>query len=64
MMIAGVGSLDVTPDWELTFERDGDGRIVVAVRSEDPEKAESAVEVLDELEPVSVRQVDARGRPL
>lgn len=64
MMIAGVGSLDVTPDWELTFERDGAGRIMVAVGSEDPKAAQEAVDVLHDLEPVAVKQVDASGHRL
>jgi outer membrane lipoprotein SlyB len=64
VMIAGVSSLPVTPDWELTFERDRDGRIMVAVGAEDPAKAQEAAQVLDELQPVSVKQVDASGRPL
>ncbi len=63
MMVAGVGSIDVTPDWELTFERDHAGRIMVAVGSEDPEAAQKVIEVLHDLEPVEVKQVNASGRP-
>ena len=64
MMIAGVGSIDVTPDWELTFDREREGRIMVAVGSEDPEMAQSAADVFHDLQPISVKQVDARGRQI
>jgi hypothetical protein len=64
MMIGGVGSLPVTPDWELTFEGDREGRVMVAVGADDPAKAREAREVLDGLDPVSVKQVDAAGRPV
>ncbi|MFY9588652.1 MAG: hypothetical protein WAT66_14505 [Actinomycetota bacterium] len=64
MMLAGVGTLDVTPDWELTFERDSAGRIMVAVGSEDRKQAQEAADVLHDLNPLSVKQVDAAGLPL
>lgn len=63
MMVAGVGSLDMTPDWELTFE-DQPGRILVAVGAEDPDALGRAGEVLKDLDPVDVRRVDERGRPV
>jgi len=64
MMIAGVGSIDVTPDWERTFEPDQAGPVTVAVGSDDEQKVERAEEAIQDLDPVEVKRVDDRGEPV
>ena len=64
MMIAGVGTIDVTPDWERTFDRDQAGPVTVAVGSDDPNKVARAQEAISGLDPIEVKRVDERGDPV
>ncbi len=60
-MVAGVASIDVTPDWERTFERDKAGPVTVAVGSDDGDKVERAQEAIEDLSPIEVHRVDEHG---
>lgn len=64
MMVAGVGSIDVTPDWERTFEQDRAGPVTVAAGSDDPIKVAQAEEALRDLDPINVSRVDEHGQPV
>lgn len=64
MMIAGVGSIDVTPDWERTFEPQRPGPVTVAVGSDDEGKVARAEEAIQDLDPIEVTRVDDRGEPV
>lgn len=50
LMVGGVSSIDVTPDWELTFEPAA-GPVVVEVTTDDPSEATTATNVLSERHP-------------
>jgi len=54
LMIGGVSSMDVTPDWELTFESTP-GPVVVEVTTDDPSEATVAEDVLSERHPKDIR---------
>jgi hypothetical protein len=64
LLLAGVGSLDVTPDWERTFEGDRTGPVTVSAGSDDPVKVAQAQSALRDLDPIDLARVDERGAPL
>jgi len=55
VMIGGVSSIDVAPDWELTFEPERGEGVVVEVRSVDPNEVSLAEQVLEKSHPRRIR---------
>jgi hypothetical protein len=63
-VVAGVGSIDVSEAWELTYQHVREGRVVVGVHSDDADEVGKAAEALQKLEPLSVHRFDPEGRVL
>jgi len=55
-MIGGVSSMDVTPDWELTFDRATGSHVAVEVSSDDPQEIDVAVRVLQGRRPIELKR--------
>ena len=54
LMVGGVSGIDVTPDWELTFDP-RPGPVVVEVTTDDPSEAAVADDVLSHRNPKDIR---------
>lgn len=56
-MVGGVGSIDETPDWELTFDDVTPDNVVVLVASEDADEIDRAAEALSARNPRAFRRL-------
>ncbi|MEA2686288.1 MAG: hypothetical protein QOE93_1483 [Actinomycetota bacterium] len=64
-MVAGIGSMDLSESWELTFqEAIRGGKALVAVHAESDDEVKQAVDVLENEKPEKIEHLDADGNAL
>lgn len=61
---SGVASIDLSDDWELTYDSGGEGAAVVMIRADSEEEAGKAAELLHAAHADNVRCFDSQGRPV
>lgn len=63
-MVGGISGLPLNEDWELTYaDSVKEGRVLVAVHSNDEGEAERAAKVFDGESAEDVQRLDSEGRP-
>lgn len=63
-MVGGISGLPLNEDWELTYENSvRQGRVLVAVHTNDADEAERAAKIFREESAENVQLLDAEGRP-
>lgn len=60
--VGGVASVDLSEDWELTYQSVHDGNVLVAVHGDSEDEARQATAVFEATGAESIRRFDARGR--
>lgn len=64
-MVGGISALPLNEDWELTYQDSvSQGRVLVAVHTNDAADADSAAEVLQQKGPQKLERLDSGGRPV
>jgi len=63
-VVGGVSSINLSEDWELTYDDVRNGRALVAVHTDDSDQAERLEELLRKEDPIKVERFDAAGRRL
>jgi outer membrane lipoprotein SlyB len=58
----GVGAIDQSDDWELTYDDVAEGKVLVATHAEAETEAEKQESVLREHQPMKVERFDEKGR--
>lgn len=61
-MVGGVASVDLSEDWELTYQSVRDGKALVAVHADSHAEGNAAADILLGTHPERIARVDARGR--
>lgn len=61
-MVGGVASVDLSEDWELSYQPVRDGKALVAVHTDSQEEGDAAAAVLNGTEPEEIARLDAQGR--
>jgi hypothetical protein len=63
-MVGGISGLPLNEDWELTYEDTvKEGRVLVAVHSNEQDEVTRAAEVFDKEGAEKVQRLDSQGRP-
>jgi hypothetical protein len=63
-MVGGISGLPLNEDWELTYEQSvREGRVLVAVHTNDADEAARAAEIFDDESAEKVQRLDSEGRP-
>ena len=58
----GVGAMDQSEDWELTYDDVADGKVLVATHADTSAEADKQESVLQAHEPLKVERFDERGK--
>jgi len=59
---AGVSAVDLSEDWELTYDEVADGKVLVACHADDKAQADKCEEALRAEEPQKIERFDERGK--
>jgi len=62
VVAGGVGAVDQSDDWELTYDDVAQGKVLVATHADDESDAETQEAVLRQHRPLKVERYDAKGR--
>jgi hypothetical protein len=63
-VVGGISSLDLSDDWELTYDDVRAGRVLVAAHTDDADEADRLDELLQKESPRKVERFDAAGKRL
>ena len=61
-LAGGIGALDQSEDWELTYDEVAEGKVLVATHADDEAEAEKQESVLRQHHALKVERFDEHGR--
>lgn len=61
-LAGGIGAIDQSEDWELTYDEVAEGKVLVATHAEDGAEADKQESVLRQHHPLKVERFDQHGK--